>query len=649
MGKNIVQKVLEQHLVSGEMRAGEPIAIRIDQTLTQDATGTMAFLQFEAMGVPKVKTELSVSYVDHNMLMDGYENADDHLYLMTVAAKYGVLYSKAGNGICHQVHLERFGKPGKTLLGSDSHTPTGGGLGMFSVGAGGLDVAAAMAGIPFSITCPGVIGVRLEGRLPPWVSSMDVILKVLSILTTKGNVGKVLEYFGPGIKTLTVPQRATITNMGAEVGVTTSVFPSDDVTKIFFKGQSREDDWTELSADSDATYDEEITINLSELEPLAAKPHSPDNVETVSNLQKECIAVNQVAIGSCTNSFYTNLMMAAKVLDGKQVAPGVSFIVAPGSKQVLQMISDDGGLSKLVSAGARIVESGCGFCIGQGQAPPSDGVSVRTINRNFVGRSGTKSAKVYLASVETAAASALNGVITDPRTLEMAHPKIEQPKQFTINDNMIFQPSEKPEEIIVRRGPNIGEPPVSEVLSDNINVRVAIKVEDKISTDIIMPAGALLKYRSNVPFYSNFVFKPADENFAQRCRDNKNNGFGSVIIAGWSYGQGSSREHAALCPMHLGVKAVFAKSMERIHKANLINFGILPLLFADESDYEKLDLDDELEIANVRQILSTGKNAVEAKNISKGVVFTTNVDLTPRDRDILLAGGYLNFIRQSQK
>jgi aconitate hydratase len=619
MGKNLVTKILEAHLVEGRLEPGTEIAIRIDQTLTQDATGTMAYLQFEAMGVPRVRTELSVSYVDHNTLQDGYENADDHRYLQTVAAKYGIYYSKAGNGICHQVHLERFGGPGRTLLGSDSHTPTGGGIGMLAIGAGGLDVAVAMGGGPFYMTCPKVVKVNLTGKLGTWVSAKDVILALLEIMTTKGNVGTVIEYGGGGAASLSVPDRATITNMGAELGVTTSVFPSDAITRQFLAAQRRGEQWAELSADAGAQYDRVIDLDLGSLIPRMAKPHSPDAIATVKALAGT--KVDQVMVGSCTNSSYRDLMLVASLLKGKNVHPDVSFGVAPGSRQVLEMIARNGALADIIASGARILESTCGFCIGAGQAPRTDAVSVRTNNRNFEGRTGTKSAKVYLASPESAVAAALTGMITDPRDLGSPYPAIEMPAEFWIDDSMVLPPAERPDAVTVARGPNIGDPPKGEPLPDVIKGVVAIKVGDKITTDHIMPAGSRLKYRSNIPKYAEFVF-----------------------VAGSSYGQGSSREHAAICPMFLGVRAVIAKSFERIHAANLINFGILPLTFANEADYDVLNAGNTLEIAGITAALKTGSRLSLIDSTSKKRI-ALNYSLSNRQREILQAGGMLNYTR----
>ena len=642
MGKNLVYKILESHLVKGKLEPGTEMAIRIDQTLTQDATGTMTYLQFEAMDVPRVKTELSVSYVDHNTLQDGFENADDHLYLQTVASKYGIYYSKAGNGICHQVHLERFGRPGRTLLGSDSHTPTGGGIGMIAIGAGGLDVAVAMGGGPFYLTCPKVVKVSLSGKLRPWVSAKDVILTVLKALTTRGNVGTVIEYGGDGIKTLSVPERATITNMGAELGVTTSVFPSDEITRSFLKAQRREPEWSALSADADADYNKVIDLDLGSIEPMMAKPHSPDNIDTVKKLAGT--KVDQVMVGSCTNSSYRDLMIVASMLKERRVFPDVSFGVAPGSRQVLEMIARNGAMADIVSAGARVLESTCGFCIGSGQAPKTDAVSVRTSNRNFEGRSGTKSARVYLASPESAVAAALTGGIMDPRDLGIPYPEIAMPGQFWIDDSMILPPDKDPLSVTVYRGPNIGDPPAAEPLPDIIRGVVAIKVGDKITTDHIMPAGSRLKYRSNIPKYAEFVFEGIDASFAKKALENKKAGKHNIVIAGASYGQGSSREHAAICPMYLGVKAVIAKSFERIHAANLINFGILPLTFANEADYDAIAANDTIEIGAIKAALGSGTDLM-LKDTTTGKGVPLQCALSARQRDILLAGGMLNYIR----
>lgn len=644
MGKNIVEKILAAHLVSGNPAPGEEIGIRIDQTLTQDATGTLAYLQFEAMNVPKVKTELSVSYIDHNTVQIGFENADDHRYLQSVAQKFGVVLSRAGNGICHQVHLERFGKPGQTLIGSDSHTPTCGALGMIAIGAGGLDVAQAMAGEPFYLTCPSVVKINLRGRLGPWVSAKDVILKVLEIFTTKGNVGTVLEYGGEGIASLSVPERATITNMGAECGVTTSIFPSDDWTRHFLRSQQREADFMELKADDDATYARIVDIDLARLEPLTAKPHSPDHIGTVRSMKE--IPVDQICLGSCTNSSYKDLVTVAKILEGKVAHPNVSFILAPGSRQVLDNLARDGYLASLIASGARLMENACGFCIGNSQSPSSGAVSLRTSNRNFLGRSGTMDADVYLVSPETAAAAVITGHFTDPRDLKMPYPQVQTPDRPVIDDRMILRPENTGENIEIYRGPNIGAPPVNTALPDTLSGQITIKVGHKITTDHIIPAGARMKYRSNIPKYSEFVFEKVDASFAHRALAQKDAGKHNIIVAGWSYGQGSSREHAAICPMYLGVRAVIAKSLERIHAANLINFGILPLTFARENDYDAVDQGDDLEIAGIRKAILDGGNLL-VQNKTKGTTFEASCLLSTRQKQIILAGGALNV--RSQK
>ena len=591
----VTQKIIDRHLLTGEKRAGSPVSIKIDQTLTQDATGTMAYLELEAMDVRRVATELSVSYVDHNMMQNGPENRNDHLYLQSIARSKGVVFSPPGNGICHQVHLERFGRPGKTLLGSDSHTPTGGGIGMIAIGAGGLDVARAMAGKPFRLAYPQVIGVRLTGALRPWCAAKDVILKLLSILTTKGNVGCVVEYCGEGVATLSVPQRATITNMGAELGVTTSVFPSDDATERFLRAQGREKSFVRIEADADAEYDRMIEIDLDAVEPLAACPSSPDNIKPVSELAG--LPVGQVLIGSCTNSSYRDLALVATVLKGRTVHPDTTLGIAPGSRQVLEMLAANGMLADLIAAGARILETGCGPCIGQGQSPAQDTITCRTFNRNFAGRSGTRGDQSYLVSPETAAATALAGRFTDPRTLEIPFPEIPEVEHFTINDNMLCAAAIDPDHEIVRK-PTIGDPPVNAPLPHDLNGVVLIKVGDKITTDHIMPAGVHLKLRSNIPAYAKVVFEcfnePGKMSFADRAVKVREKGLHGIIAAGESYGQGSSREHAAICPMFLGVKVVIAKSIERIHRANLINFGILPLRFADPADYDALAVGDRL-------------------------------------------------------
>lgn len=640
MGKNIVEKILEKHVISGQMKAGEEIAIKIDQTLTQDSTGTMAYLQFEAMDVPQVRTKRSVAYVDHNTLQTGFENADDHRYIQTVAAKHGIYFSRPGNGICHQVHLERFGRPGYTLLGSDSHTPTGGGIGMLAIGAGGLDVAVAMAGGPYHLTMPKVCKVVLEGRLQPWVTAKDIILELLRRLTVKGGVGKIFEYAGEGLKYLTVPERATIANMGAELGATTSIFPSDDVTYTFMKAQEREDDWIELKADEDASYDEEITINLSELEPLIAKPHSPDNVDTVRNVGP--IEVDQVCIGSCTNSSYLDLMKVANILKGKTVHPDVSLVISPGSKQVYTMLAENGALAYLIDSGARILESACGPCIGMGQAPATNAISIRTFNRNFYGRSGTMSAKVYLASPEVAAATAIRGVLTDPRELG-EYPEIDMPTKFLVNDNSIIPPAEEPEKVEIIRGPNIKPFPINKKLAHVVEGEVLLIMEDNITTDHIMPSNAkLLPYRSNIPYLSDYCLTPVDPTFPERAKKAK----GGILVAGHNYGQGSSREHAALVPLYLGIKAVIAKSFARIHEANLINSGILPLVFKDEEDYERIDKGDILEINNAREQVSRGE-AITVKNKTKDYEFEVELNISPRLREVLLAGGLLNYTKKN--
>lgn len=636
----ITEKIIQKHLVEGVMERGKPIAIRIDQTLTQDATGTMAYLQLEAMGVDQVKTDLSISYVDHNTLQSGFENADDHKYLQTVAMKHGVRFSRPGNGICHQVHLERFAKPQATLLGSDSHTPTAGGMGALAIGAGGLDVACAMAGMPFHLNMPNIINVRLHGSLTKGVSSKDIILKVLQILSVKGGVGNVIEYSGDGVLSLSIPQRATITNMGAELGATTSIFPSDEVTREFLKKQHREDAYEELKADEDAVYDTVIDIDLNTLEPMIAMPHSPDNVLPISEVLG--LKVDQVAIGSCTNSSYMDMMSVAGILKNKTVDPNVSLVISPGSRQVLHMISQNGGLSDMISAGARILESTCGPCIGMGQSPITNALSLRTFNRNFYGRSGTLSAKVCLVSPETAAASALYGYIVDPRTVEYELP--QEPEVFTIDDSMIIVPdAETAAETEVVRGPNIKPLPINTPLEDRIDKKVMIKVGDNITTDHIAPAGAkVLPYRSNIEKISEFIFMNVKASFHDDCLEHG----GGFIIAGSNYGQGSSREHAALAPMYLGIKAVIAKSFARIHRANLINFGIIPFTFSNEEDYDTIDELDELTITNLKFLAE--HTPVEVMNITKNKSFQVFHSLTQRDIETILAGGTLNLIRRNQ-
>ncbi|MBI5816277.1 MAG: aconitate hydratase [Nitrospinae bacterium] len=633
MGLNLAQKILKSHLAEGELKPGEKIAIRMDQTLTQDATGTMAYLQFEAMGIPRVKTKLSVSYVDHNTLQTDFKNADDHLYLQSVAAKYGIHFSRPGNGICHQVHLERFGVPGQTLLGSDSHTPTQGGLGMIAIGAGGLDVAMAMAGQPFELACPKVLAVRLEGKLSAWVSAKDIILEVLRQLTVKGGVGKIVEYTGPGVKSLSVPDRATVTNMGAELGATTSIFPSDAKTLEFMKAQKREKSWKELGPDKDAVYDEEIVINLDKLEPMVAQPHSPDNVTAVKKLKG--VKVTQVAIGSCTNSSYRDLMAVATALKGRTVHPNCSLLISPGSKQVFKMISDNGALATMISAGARVLESACGPCIGMGAAPNSAGVSIRTFNRNFKGRSGTDDAGVYLVSPETAAACAIKGEIADPRKLGKFK-AAALPKKYEVNDNMVVFPlaPAKAAKVDIVRGPNIAPLPRFDRLAESLSGPVLLKTADNITTDDIMPAGAkVLPLRSNIPAISEFVFEKVDKTFPKRARE----AAGGFVVGGTNYGQGSSREHAAIAPKYLGVKAVIVKSFARIHMANLINFGILPLVFVTEADYGKIDQGDELSIntANLDNLTVVNK--------TKGIQIPVKHSMGGRDLEVIKAGGLLTW------
>ena len=642
MGLTVAQKLIKSHLVSGDMTVGSEVGLKIDQTLTQDATGTMAYLEFEAMGVPRVRTELSVAYIDHNTLQTGFENADDHRFIQSVAKKRGIRFSRPGNGICHQVHLERFGKPGKTLIGSDSHTPTGGGIGMLAMGAGGLDVAVAMGGGTYYITMPKIVNVHLTGKLNPYVAAKDVILEVLRRMTVKGGVGKIIEYTGEGVKTLSVPERATITNMGAELGATTSVFPSDEITKAFLTAQSRPEDWIELKADDDAIYDETIEIDLSSLAPMAAMPHMPDRVKDVTEIGK--IKVDQVCIGSCTNSSLMDMLKVAAILKGKTVCPTVSLSIAPGSKQVLNMLAQNGALSDMIDAGARILESACGPCIGMGQSPNSGGISLRTFNRNFEGRSGTADAGIYLVSPEVAAYSALTGVLSDPRELgEPLH--IEMPEKFVVNDNMIEIPAspEEADKVEVLYGPNIKPFPTTEKLPENITAKAILKVGDDITTDHIMPAGAkILPYRSNIPYLSQFCFAVCDKTFAERC---KAEGKG-IIIGGANYGQGSSREHAALVPLYLGIKAVITKSFARIHCANLINAGILPLNFENEADYDKISQGDELSLPNIKEEIEACKPVV-LKNLTTGESYELKYDLSKRQKDIILAGGLLNYTRES--
>lgn len=639
MGKSLTYKILEDHLIDGELIAGEDISLKVDQTLTQDATGTMAYLQFEAMGISRVKTKLSVSYVDHNMLQTGFENADDHKYLQTVAAKYGIYFSRPGNGICHQVHLERFGVPGDTLLGSDSHTPTAGGLGMLGIGAGGIDVAVAMGGGPFYIKMPRIILVNLKGALQPWVSAKDIILEVLRRLSVRGGIGKIFEYGGEGIKSLNVPERSTITNMGAELGATTSIFPSDEVTLSYLRSQNREKDWRLITADESASYDDVLHIDLDALEPLIARPHSPDNVCRVKDV--EGTKLDQVCIGSCTNSSYRDLMVVAEILQGKTVHPDVSLVVTPGSRQVLQMIAANGALASIIGSGARVMESACGPCIGMGQAPPSGGVSLRTYNRNFRGRSGTDDAELYLCSPEVAVASALKGVITDPRSL--GDPiQVPLPEMFLINDDMVIPPPKDGEKVEILRGPNIKPIPIKEPLSDRMEGVVLLKVGDNITTDHIMPAGSrILPLRSNIPAISQFTFSRVDPEFVERAKE----AGGGFVVGGENYGQGSSREHAALAPMYLGVKAVIVRSFARIHWSNLINFGILPLTFADEDDYNRIDQGDKLAMENVVSSLKEGV-PLKVANRTKGIEINLNYDLSERQKQIILCGGLLNYTRK---
>lgn len=640
MSLTLTRKILQAHLVSGELAGGE-IGIKIDQTLTQDATGTLAYLQFEAMSVPRVATEVSVSYVDHNMLQTDYKNADDHEYLRTVAAKYGVVFSKPGNGICHQVHFERFGKPGKTLLGSDSHTPTCGGLGMLAIGAGGLDVALAMAGQPFYLQMPKVVGIELTGSLPPFVSGKEVILEVLRRVTVKGGVGRILEYFGPGVAALSVTERSTIANMGAETGATTSVFPSDEATREYLRFQGRERDWIPLAADQDAAYDERISINLSELEPLVACPHSPDSIKKVSELRD--LKVQQVCVGSCTNSSIRDMHAVAAVLKGKNVHPEVSMTVTPGSKQVFEMMAKDGTLATMIAAGARVLESACGPCIGMGQAPPSKGVSVRTFNRNFPGRSGTKDADVYLVSPETAAATALAGRLVNPASLGAAPLELRLPAAASVNDNALILPSDIAVEIV--RGPNIVPLADRPPLAADLRGQTLLKLGDNITTDHIMPAGArVLPFRSNIPKIAEFVFEAVDADFARRAKESG----GGFVVGGKNYGQGSSREHAGLAPAFLGVKAVLALSFARIHKANLLNFGIVPLEFANEADYAAVQQGDILEIEDVAGQLGRSFEIV-VRNATRKTEFAMRHDLTPRQLEILGAGGLLNLVRSKRR
>lgn len=641
MGLTLTEKILKAHIVDGEMVKGREIGLRIDQTLTQDATGTMAYLEFEAIGIPRVKTERSVAYIDHNTLQSGFENADDHRYIGSVAKKHGIYFSRPGNGICHQVHLERFGVPGKTLIGSDSHTPTCGGIGMLAMGAGGLDVAVAMGGGAYYITCPNIVKVELIGKLSAWVSAKDIILEVLRRLSVKGGVGKVIEYCGAGVATLSVPERATVTNMGAELGATTSIFPSDEATRIFLAAQDREGDFVPLCADADAVYSEEMTVNLSELMPLAACPHSPDNVKSVAEIG--ALKIDQVCIGSCTNSSLRDMLKVAHILKGKTVHADVSLSIAPGSKQVLAMLAENGALSEMIAAGARILESACGPCIGMGQAPNSAGISLRTFNRNFVGRSGTKDGQVYLVSPEMAAASAISGVLTDPRSLG-DEPEFVLPERYLINDNMIVSPVEVEgmNDVEILRGPNIKPFPTTVPLGEGIAAACSLKVGDNITTDHIMPAGAkILPLRSNIPAISKFCFTVCDEGFPDRALSLG----ASIIVGGTNYGQGSSREHAALAPLYLGIKAVLVKSFARIHHSNLINAGIVPLTFANESDYELVSEGDMLELSHIKANIENGET-ITLFNRTTGGEIPVLCELSERGRDIILAGGLLNFTKK---
>ncbi|MEG0512148.1 MAG: aconitate hydratase [Clostridia bacterium] len=640
---NVTQKILAAHLVSGELKPGGEISIHIDQTLTQDSTGTMAYLQFEAMGIPRVKTERSMAYIDHNTLQTGFENADDHKYIATVAKKHGVYLSKPGNGICHQVQLERIGVPGKTLLGSDSHTPTGGGLGMLAIGAGGLDVAVAMGGGAYFLSYPSVVNVHLTGKLTKGVAAKDVILELLRRLSVKGGVGKVMEYTGEGVQTLSIPERATITNMGAELGATTSVFPSDEVTHAFLTAQGREQDFTPLLADRDAVYEETVAIDLSTLVPMVALPHMPDNVRTVSEAGK--IKVDQVCIGSCTNSSYLDMMRVAAILRGKTVHPDVSLVIAPGSRQVLSMLSENGALHDMIEAGARVTETACGFCIGMGQSPCTNAISVRTNNRNFFGRSGTKSAGIYLVSCETAAATALTGVLSDARELEV-NLEVDMPERFFANDNLIIPPASasETEAVEVVRGPNIKPFPKAEALADSLTGSLLLKMEDNITTDHIMPSdSSLLPFRSNIPKLSEHCLAPVDPTFPARAKA----AGGGFLLAGQNYGQGSSREHAALVPLYLQIRGVLAKSFARIHRANLINNGILPLEFENEADYDRFEQGDELLLSDVRKLVSEGAEHFPVTNQTKGFTAQLCMPLTDRQRKMVLAGGLINWIAQA--
>lgn len=644
MGLTLAEKILKAHTVDGEFKKGCEIGLRIDQTLTQDATGTMAYIEFEAMGIPQVRTEKSVAYVDHNTLQSGFENADDHRFIASCAKKHGLYYSRPGNGICHQVHLERFGIPGKTLLGSDSHTPTGGGIGMIAIGAGGLDVAVAMGGGAYYITYPKIMNVELVGKLSPWVAAKDVILELLRRISVKGGVGKIIEYTGDGVRTLSVPERATIANMGAELGATTSIFPSDETTREFLRAEGREDAYIPLSADPDAEYDEKLTIDLSALVPMAACPHSPDNVKPITEIGK--MKIDQVCIGSCTNGSLYDMLKIAYILDGKTVHPDVSLTVSPGSKQVLTMISENGALAKIVASGARVLESACGPCIGMGQSPNSHGISLRTFNRNFEGRSGTKDGQIYLVSPEVAAASAIAGYLCDPRELGDM-PEFKLPEIFETSDNMITPPApaELADKVEILRGPNIGGYPETAPLAQTIKAECSLKVGDNITTDHIMPAGSkILPLRSNIPAISNYCFAVCDESFPKRARELGK----SIIVGGTNYGQGSSREHAALAPLYLGVKAVIVKSFARIHRQNLINAGILPLEFANESDYDKIDQGDTLELSDVRSAIENGET-ITVRDVTKEFTFVVKCELSSRMRDIMLCGGLLDYTKSNLK
>lgn len=640
-GKNIFEKILEAHGLSNAHSPGEPLALPIDQTLTQDATGTMAHLQFEALNVPRVRTQLSVSYVDHNTFQAGYENSDDHRFLQSMAAKFGIVFSAPGNGICHQVHLERFGIPGKTLLGSDSHTSTGGGIGMLAIGAGGLDVAMAMAGQPFRFKCPQVVLVRLEGALAPWVSAKDVILELLRRVSVRGGAGRVFEYGGPGVSTLTVPERATITNMGAETGATSSIFPSDDVTKAFLASQGRANAFAPLNADPDARYDEEIVIDLSSLTPMVARPHMPDLVCPVTEV--EGLKIDQVAIGSCTNSSFKDLATVAAILKGKSVHPETSLVIAPGSRQVMSLLAESGGLSDIMAAGGRILECVCGPCIGIGQSPPTKGVSLRTFNRNFKGRSGTPDASIYLCSPEVAAVSALEGKLTDPRSHSCKPIQVQMPETYPNLDHLFIQPSQRPDHVAIQLGPNIQPLPQAKPLSETIEGKVLIRLGDNITTDDIMPAGAqIMSLRSNIPAISKYVFSGLDSNFSLRALT----AGGGIIAGGKNYGQGSSREHAALAPMYLGVRGVIALSFARIHRANLINFGILPMTWSRQEDFDDVQQDDELIIHEVISAINSGLNVLRVSNSTRGTTYEVAIDLDSREREVAVAGGLLNLFRQ---